>query len=371
LAGVGLLLAPSGCSSGSGRPRSAPVATTTRASSVSTGPEVRLFDGLPAFDRTLAARPLTPATSVDVPGDKPVLGFAGHAGSTWWIESASAASPFAGEVLPLDGSAAALHLQGSPLSFAEGAGARWVMERLFQNGSDYRLARFADGSPTATDEHPVLANGQPAGRIVVGAGGVWIPLRIGVARFDTRTGRLAKLVTLPFDESRSLVVSGSRIVVSDVNGIRTIDPATNAVSPRHVLVPAGRSWIYGLAVVDGRIWAAAGGAGDSTALLGLDASLQVRTEVRLPLQLGFFPMDGAGGRLWAVAALRIGVPQDAAATDQAIVIVDPVTGSVTRTIVIHGYAGAVALTPDGLLFGDLQQPVGAGPVDAHLYKVPA
>jgi hypothetical protein len=211
----------------------------------------------------------------------------------------------------------------------------------------------------------------PAGRLAVGAGGVWIPLRTGVARMDIGTGHLAKLLPLAFDESRSLAVSGAQALVSDLNAVRTIDPATNVVSPRYVLAPAGQGWIYGLAVVDGHIWAAIGGVGDSTTLVGLDAALRVRTEVRFPLPLTFFPMDGAGGRLSLVAGLRIGVPATAAATDMAVVIVDPVSGSVTRTIVIHGYAGAIALTPDSLLFGDLQQPLGNGPVDAHLYQVPA
>ena len=167
---------------------------------------------------------------------------------------------------------------------------------------------------------------------------MWIPLRTGVARMDARTGRLAKSVPLPFDDSRSLVIAGSQIVVSDHNGVRTIDPATNVASPLHVLVPNGKGWVYGLAVVDGRVWAAIGNSGDSTSLLALDASLGVSSEVRLPVQLSFFPIDGAGGRLSVMAGLRIGVPATAAATDEAVMIVDPVTASVTRTIVIHGYA---------------------------------
>jgi hypothetical protein len=370
LAGAGLVVS-SGCASSAGRAGSVVETSTSRAASVSTGPAVRIFDGLPAFDGTLADHPLTAATRRLVPGDVPVLGIAGRAGSTWWIETSSAASPLTGNVLPLDGSSPPLHLRGSPFAFVEGEGSRWVMERLVQNGSDYRLERFALDGTTATNVNPVPVDGQPAGSPAVGAGGVWIPLRTGVARMDTRTGALAKLLPLAFDESRSLVVSGSRIVVSDRNAVRTIDPATNVVSEPHVVVAEGQGWIYGLGIVAGRVWVAVGGVGDSTTLLGLDASFGVRTEVRLPLQLGFFPMDGAGGRLWVVAGLRIGVPPTAAATDQAVVIVDPVTGSVTRTIVIHGYAGAIALTPDSLLFGDIQEPVGAGPVDAHLYEVPA
>jgi hypothetical protein len=246
------------------------------------------------------------------------------------------------------------------------------MERLLQNGADYRLARFAGDSPIATDVNPVPVDGQPAGAIAVGAGAVWIPLRTGVARMDPLTGRLAKLIPLPFDDGRSLVISGAQIVVSDHNGVRTIDPATNVASPLHVLVPAGTGWVYGLALVAGRVWAAIGGRGDSTSLVGLDASLRVGRAVRLPLQLGFFPIAGAGGRLSVTAGLRIGVPATAAATDEAVLILDPVTGAVTRTIVIHGYAGAIALTSDHLLFGDLQQPFGgAAALDAHLYQVAA
>lgn len=332
---------------------------------------MRIFDGLPTFDRTLADHPLTAATRLRVPGDVPVLGIAGRAGSTFWVETSSPSAPLAGDVLPLDGSTAALHLLGSPMSYAEGEGARWVMERLFQNGSDYRLERFALDGTTATDVNPVPVDGQPAGRLAVGAGGVWIPLRTGVARMDTRTGRLVKTLPLAFDEARSLVVVGSQVVVSDRNTVRTIDPATNVVSPGHVAFPFGEGSIYGLAVVDGHMWVAVGG-GDPTRLVALDAALRVRTQVTMPLDLGFLPMDGADGRLSLVAGLRIGVAPTAAATDQAVVILDPVTGSVTRTIVIHGYAGAIALTPDSLLFGDVQQPFGGGgPVDTHLYEVPA
>jgi len=374
LAALGLLGAAAGCSSSAGRVSSAGPTTTTTARSVpaATGPKVRIFDGQPAFDRTLAAHPGTASTPVRVPGDAEPSGIAGYAGSTYWVETTSAATPLAGMVVPLDGSSAPLRLDGSPLSFAAGEGARWVMERLFQNGADYRLARFAEDRPTATSVEPVPVDGQSAGAIAAGAGAVWIPLRTGVARMDPRTGHLAHLVPLPFDESRSLVISGAQIIVSDHNGVRTIDPATNVASPLHVLVPAGKGWVYGLALVAGRVWAAIGNSDDSTAVVGLDESFGVRRSVRLPLQLGFFPIEGAGGRLAVTAGLRIGVPATAAATDEAVLILDPVTGAVTRTVVIHGYAGAIALTPDHLLFGDLQQPFGgSNPVDAHLYQVPA
>jgi hypothetical protein len=351
-------------------PTASATSTTRRAAPGAVGPQVRVFDGLPTFDRTLADHPLTPATQLRVSGDVPVLGIAGRAGSTFWIETSSAATPLTGNVFPLDGSSPPLHLRGSPLAFAEGEGSRWVVERLFQNGADYRLERFNEASRFASDVTSVPVDGQPAGRLAVGAGGVWIPLRTGVARMDTRTGRLVKKLPLAFDESRSLVIVGSQIIVSDRNTVRTIDPATNVVSAPHVVFPFGEGSIYGLAVVEGHLWVAVGG-GDPTRLVGLDAALRVRTRVSIPVEFGFFPIDG-DGRLWLVAGLRIGVAPTAAATDEAVVILDPVTGSVTRTIVIHGYAGAIALTPDSLLFGDVQQPFGGGaPVDTHLYEVPA
>jgi hypothetical protein len=295
----------------------------------------------------------------------------GSLGSTWWIETSTGVAPPGAAVLPLDGSVAPLVIRGGTLSLAEGGGARWSFERDYQNQVDqYRLERFGEDAQQTVEDNPVPTDGQPAGALAVGDGGVWVPLRDGVARMDTGTGRLVALLPLPFDEARSVAVDGSVIVVTDNNAVRTIDPASNAVSAPHEIISAAQGTIGGLADVNGTIWVQVERDSTSTSLLRLDPSFRATAELRLPFESSDSGVGSANGRLWLVGPLRIGVPETAAATDTVVVLIDSSAASVSRTVVVHGYASGVAwASPTELLLAGFERSVSGGGIIPSLYKI--
>jgi hypothetical protein len=353
-----------------------PTTTSMPSTTTLSGPQVSVFAGLPALDASALTAPLVPVSTVSVPGDVPVEGFLGFVGGTLWLAGQSAdRSALTSEVFPLDGSVSGLQVSGLPLGFAEGEGARWVYVREVQNpDQQYRLLRFtnndaAPAEPPTVQNNPVPVDGQPAGPLVVGNGGVWIPLRNGVARMDTHTGELVTTIPLPFQQSRSVVIFGSQILVSHENAIYTIDPASNTLSSPHEIVPSGQGTIDGLANVNGTIWADIEQGTSAAKLLRLDASLGVDAHLPLPAP-GSFSLDSGDGQLWVLTPLRIGVPETAGATDQAALLIDPTTASITQTVVFHGTAGNVAWTANNeLLFSGRQNAGSGGPVDTTLYQV--
>jgi hypothetical protein len=105
-------------------------------------------------------------------------------------------------------------LKAEILSIADGDGARWVVTRNPKppNGlPDAFLKRIGpDGGVQSTLLPP---GSDPVGRIAVGAGAVWIPLRDGVLRYDT--------TALQFTARYDLAPSDTRVVAFTTHVVAT------------------------------------------------------------------------------------------------------------------------------------------------------
>jgi hypothetical protein len=121
-----------------------------------------------------------------------------------------------------------IDLEGEVLSLAEGEGARWALthdkEVLGPEDPEFRVKRLgADGTVVSNAVPP---GEQPVGRIAAGGGGVWVPVRDGVLRFDTVTGAYAGKVALAHaSDHRAVVAAGKFHFVTDGNTQVRLDPA--------------------------------------------------------------------------------------------------------------------------------------------------
>jgi hypothetical protein len=99
-------------------------------------------------------------------------------------------------------------LKAEILSIADGEGARWVVTRNPRppNGlPDAFLKRIgADGAVVSKLLPP---GSDPVGNVVAGAGGVWIPIRDGVLRYDPATLQLAARYPMRPADTRSVVLA--------------------------------------------------------------------------------------------------------------------------------------------------------------------
>jgi hypothetical protein len=125
-------------------------------------------------------------------------------------------------------------LKGRIDSLAEGEGVRWALTHdktvIGPEDFEWRVKRIGPNNSVASN--PVPAGEQPAGDIVAGGGGVWVPVRDGVLRFDPATGKFAGKVKLStVTDRRAVSVSGKFTYATDgLDNVR-LDPASN--------VPAG------------------------------------------------------------------------------------------------------------------------------------
>jgi len=108
-------------------------------------------------------------------------------------------------------------LKAEVLAVADGEGARWALTRnpAPANGlPDAFLKRItADGEVTSVLLPP---GSDPAGRIVVGQGAVWIPLRDAVLRYDAATARFTTRYALSCCEAaRSVAAVADPVVATD------------------------------------------------------------------------------------------------------------------------------------------------------------
>lgn len=121
-----------------------------------------------------------------------------------------------------------IDLEGEILSLTEGEGARWALTRdktvIGPEDPEFRVKRLGpDGTVTSNAVPP---GEQPAGRIAAGGGGVWVPVRDGVLRFDPVTGAFTTKVTLPtVSDHRAVVAAGKFFFVTDANTRVRLDPA--------------------------------------------------------------------------------------------------------------------------------------------------
>lgn len=121
-----------------------------------------------------------------------------------------------------------IDLQGEVLSLAEGEGARWALTHdktvIGPLDPEYRVKRLGpDGSVASSAVPP---GEEPVGRIAAGGGGVWLPVRDGVLRFDPVTGTFAGKISLPTPSARRAVVTAGKFsFVTDGSARVRLDPA--------------------------------------------------------------------------------------------------------------------------------------------------
>ena len=125
-------------------------------------------------------------------------------------------------------------LQGEILSLADGEGARWALTRdktvIGPQDPEFRVKRIGPDGTVASN--PVPPGEEPVGRIAASGGGVWVPVRDGVLRFDLESGVFAAKVTLSTATDRREVVDAAKgSYVSDGFEWKRLDPSGDAAIP--------------------------------------------------------------------------------------------------------------------------------------------
>ncbi|MEX2267206.1 MAG: hypothetical protein WEA75_00820 [Acidimicrobiia bacterium] len=146
-----------------------------------------------------------------------------------------------------------IDLEGEVLSLADGEGARWALTHdktvIGPEDPEFRIKRI--GPDESVKSNPVPPGEQPVGRIVSSGGGVWVPVRDGVLRFDLDTGAFAAKITLStLTDRREVVDAGKGVYVSDGLEWKRLDPSgDNAIS--FALDDSGRISEFVSGTVDG------------------------------------------------------------------------------------------------------------------------
>jgi hypothetical protein len=323
---------------------------------------VAIYDGLPPLDASITNGPPVPLTPVEGVNGSVFGGIAGVP----WVSYAVPGGAIDSVAVPLDGSVPGLHFRGDAISIAETADANWLYVREFTNlDNQYRLLRYRKGETEPSVDAPVPADGQPAGGLAVSDDAVWIPLRTRLARVDPATGEIAVVIPMDFQDSRSVTAVDGTVVVSDGTAVRTLDPSTNTLGPRREFAPTRLIWTS-VATAGGRLIVAL----SNGQLFRVDPrTLDPVVEFKLPAPDGNVRIQAFGDRLWVTIALRIGVSRTAAATDEVVMLIDPQSLTVTKTVVIHAYV-QVWVVGNRMLLGFF--PLASGPpgaLDPTLFSV--
>jgi hypothetical protein len=195
-------------------------------------------------------------------------------------------------------------LQGEILDLADGEGARWALthdkEVIGPQDPEFRIKRIGpDGTVVS---NPVPPGDVPTGDLVAAGGGVWLPVRDAVLRFDPVTGALAARVPLsvPTDH-RGIASLGKFVAVTDGTAVRRLDPSTDTASDPAVdpLLGIGTPGVAGLVGL--------GGAAETTVVLAerTGGSFELyalpsegRQRRRLPGDLRSARLQSANGVTW-------------------------------------------------------------------------
>jgi len=120
-------------------------------------------------------------------------------------------------------------LEGEIVALADGEGARWALTRdkVVTGPDDPRFRVKRIGPRGQIDSNPVPPAEAPLGAIVAGGGGVWVPVRDGVLRFDLTTGAFAAKVPLEPADQHFIAVAGKGTYVSAGASVLRLDPASD------------------------------------------------------------------------------------------------------------------------------------------------
>ena len=206
-------------------------------------------------------------------------------------------------------------LLGEILSLADGEGARWALTHdktvLGPNDPEFRVKRIGPDGSIASN--PVPPGEHPVGRIVAGGGGVWVPVRDGVLRFDSVTGVFAAKVALTTTTDRREVAAlGKSVSVTDGAEVKRLDPGSDRVAGsggfgQPAPVPAGFEYVDLVGGPNGGASALARDAANGHWLLDVvDISATVPRDQRSALPAGFVPdrLQVTGTTTWVIGRLH-------------------------------------------------------------------
>jgi hypothetical protein len=225
-----------------------------------------------------------------------------------------------------------VELQGEIVAIAEGEGARWALTRdkevLGPDDPRFRVKRIAPDGSVVSNAVPPAA--EPRGEVVAGGGGVWVPVRDGVLRFDPVSGAHVSTITLPAAPTSGIVAAGKAVYVATGDAVYRLDPAS--AEPVEHARRVGPGTIVAL------------GAGANGELLQLvvtdrgDARVAVEssgTSVALPVGLEARAVHLANGVVWIDGTIE-GSP--------VAIVLDEQLRSVERILVLPGPDATVAMT---------------------------
>ncbi|MGH9031591.1 MAG: hypothetical protein ACRDZV_05625, partial [Acidimicrobiia bacterium] len=251
-------------------------------------------------------------------------------------------------------------LDGLALSLAEGEGALWAVtrdERIDTDRVEYRLKRIGPEGRATT--MPIPPGRVPAGDVVAGSGGIWIPIRDGVLVYNPLTGRQFETHLLPPEqEQRGIALFGDAVYVTYGGSLRRIDGDTTPDDP----IDTGSEWpLIDLVATPDAMWALAA----NGHLFRVDVAAGTAEQLgTIPPELRDPELHSDGTQAWIAGEADLAPatsPSDAVATSLAV---EPVAllldrSGIAATVVLAGAtdavtafmsAGELAVTSGGSLY---------------------
>jgi hypothetical protein len=224
-----------------------------------------------------------------------------------------------------------VELQGEIVALADGEGARWVLTRdkevIGPDDPRFRVKRVAPDGTVISNAVPPAE--EPTGEIVAAGGGVWVPVRDGVLRFDPVSGAHVSRVSLPPAASRGIAAGAKAVYVTSGTSLYRLDPA----SDRPVLEHDGAGTLIDLANGDDAALAELVIGGDGRARVDIAST---PATIALPGRLDAGSLESANGVVWVdgtLAGSRVAVVLDRRlrSIDRIVVLpADAVLGFVSR-----------------------------------------
>jgi hypothetical protein len=240
-----------------------------------------------------------------------------------------------------------IDLRGETQSLTEGEGARWAVTRDKEvTDAEFRVKRIELDGAGEPVTMPIPLEEVPAGPVAAGAGGVWVPVRDGVLRFDADSGEFAGKVELGGDQERRgvAIIDGGAWVTTGTT-LQRLD-TEGVVKSR--LDTFARSPLTDVVLSDDAVWALAS-ASRELFRFELDPGLaSVEAPVVLPGSLQGASLHAGAGRVWVTGTADL-APAGPGATSVAVeTVVLPVEGgAIAGTILVAGATDATVVLDSG------------------------
>jgi hypothetical protein len=225
-----------------------------------------------------------------------------------------------------------VELQGEIVALADGEGARWALTRDKEvAGPDdprFRVKRVAPDGTVVSNAVPPAE--EPTGEIVAGGGGVWVPVRDGVLRFDPVSGAHMSKVSLSPAARRGIATGAKAVYVTSGTALYRLDPA----SDQPVLEHDGADTLADLTNGDGAALVELVIAGDGSARVNISST---QATIALPDRLDARSLESANGVVWVDGTL---------AGSRVVAVLDRRLRSIDRIVVLPADAVIGFVTGD-------------------------